>query len=90
MLRKLQKDSFINEKLAEEISKDKAVKEIAVKPFVTDIVEYLDAMEEEKFHIGPAAFSKDEFGNILDTLVPVRFKGDFLLRTLTWLTILML
>ncbi|HOZ44889.1 MAG TPA: DNA-directed RNA polymerase subunit beta, partial [Candidatus Dojkabacteria bacterium] len=74
------KDSFINEKLAEEISKDKAVKEIAVKPFVTDIVEYLDAMEEEKFHIGPAAFSKDEFGNILDTLVPVRFKGDFLLE----------
>lgn len=70
----------IDEKLAKKISEDKSVKEVAVKPFVTDVVEYLDAMDEEKHYISAATIKTDEFGNILDTLLPVRYKGEFLLE----------
>ncbi len=72
--------TFIDEKLAEKIAKEKSIKEVTVKPYIIDKVEYLDAMEEEKYHIGSATSSKDEYGNITDTLIPVRFKGEFLLE----------
>ena len=72
--------TLVDAKLAEKIAKEKSIKEVSVKPFVTDKVEYLDAMEEEKFHIGSATLSKDEFGNITDTLLPVRYKGEFLVE----------
>ena len=70
----------IDEKLAKKISDDKSIKEVAVKPFVTEEVEYLDAMDEEKHYISAATIKTDEFGNILDTLLPVRYKGEFLLE----------
>jgi len=72
--------TLVDAKLAEKIAKEKSIKEVSVKPFITDKVEYLDAMEEEKYHIGSATLSKDEFGNITDTLLPVRYKGEFLLE----------
>ena len=71
---------LIDEKLAKKIFAEKSVKEVEVKPFVTDKVEYLDAMDEEKHYISAATIKRDEFGNILDTLLPVRYKGDFLLE----------
>ncbi len=70
----------IDEKLAEKIVKEKSIKEIHVKPFISDDMEYLDAMDEEKYQISSATVKKDEFGNILDTLLPVRYKGDFSLE----------
>ncbi|HHX99629.1 TPA: DNA-directed RNA polymerase subunit beta [Candidatus Dojkabacteria bacterium] len=71
---------FVDEKLAEKIIKEKSVKEISVKPFVTENVEYLDAMDEENFRISSATIAKDEYGNITDTLLPIRYKGEFLLE----------
>jgi len=71
---------IVDEKLAKKITGDKSIKEVAVKPFVTDEVEYLDAMDEEKHYISAATIKTDEFGNILDTLLPVRYKGEFLLE----------
>ena len=71
---------LIDEKLAKKISAEKSIKEVEVKPFVIDEVEYLDAMDEEKHYISAATIKRDEFGNILDTLLPVRYKGDFLLE----------
>lgn len=71
---------LIDEKLAKKIAAEKSIKEVEVKPFVTDEVEYLDAMDEEKHYISAATIKRDEFGNILDTLLPVRYKGDFLLE----------
>ncbi len=71
----------VNEKLAAAISKEKSLKEISIKPFVTEEIEYLDAMDEEEYYISTATIKKDEFGNILDTLLPVRYKGDFFLET---------
>ncbi len=71
---------FIDEKLAEKIVKEKSIKEVSVKPFVTDNVKYLDAMDEENFRISSATIAKDEYGNITDTLLPIRYKGEFLLE----------
>lgn len=71
---------LVDEKLAAKISKEKSVKEVSVKPFVTKEIEYLDAMDEEKSHISSAIIKTDEYGNILDTLLPVRYKGEFLLE----------
>jgi len=74
------KGDKIDEKMAKAISGDKSIKEVAVKPFVTDSIDYLDAMDEEKYYISTATISRDEFGNILDTLLPVRYKGEFLVE----------
>ncbi|MGI5897889.1 MAG: DNA-directed RNA polymerase subunit beta [Candidatus Dojkabacteria bacterium] len=76
----------IDEKLAEKIVKEKSIKEVDVVPFVADEVEYLDAMDEEKYQISSATVKKDEYGNILDTLLPVRYKGDFSLEDATIVT----
>ncbi len=69
--------TLIDEETAKKIEKESKIKEISVKPFVGEDIEYLDAMEEEKCHISSATITKDEYGNIIDTLVPVRYKGDF-------------
>ncbi len=66
--------------LAEKIVKQKGIKVVKVKPFFTDDVEYLDAMDEEKHYISSATINADEYGNITDTLVPVRHKGDFMIE----------
>ena len=71
---------MIDSALAKKIAAEKDIKEVAVRPFVTEEVEYLDAMDEEKHYISAATIDKDEFGNILDTLLPVRYKGEFSLE----------
>lgn len=71
---------LIDEKLAKKISEEKSIKEVKVRPFITHEVEYLDAMDEEGHYISAATIRRDDFGNILDTLLPVRHKGEFLLE----------
>ncbi len=71
---------MVDSALAKKIAAEKDIKEVAVRPFVTEEVEYLDAMDEEKHYISAATIDKDEFGNILDTLLPVRHKGEFSLE----------
>jgi len=70
----------IDDSLADKIVKVKDLKKIKVKPFVTDEIEYLDAMDEEKFYISSATINTDDKGNITDTLVPVRHMGDFMIE----------
>jgi len=49
-----------------------------VKMHVTDVVEYLDASDEQYHYITHAGISIDKDGYILDDRIPVRYKGDFL------------
>lgn len=70
----------VDEKLAEKIVKIKDLKKIKVKPFITDDIEYLDAMDEEKYYISTATIATDEYDNIMDSLIPVRHGGDFMIE----------
>lgn len=70
----------VDEKLASAISSEKSIKSVKVKPFLTENIEYLDAMEEEKHYISTATINADEYGNIVDTMIPVRHKGDFMIE----------
>lgn len=67
----------LNEKQMDKITADKKIKKIKVTPFISNEVVHFDAMEEESHHISPANIKTDEFGNIIDKLVPVRIAGDF-------------
>ena len=72
--------TFITKDIAEKISSIKDKKSIKVKPFISEEVDYLDALEEEDKYISIPSVNTDEFNNILETLVPVRHKGDFILE----------
>ncbi|MBN2532630.1 MAG: DNA-directed RNA polymerase subunit beta [Spirochaetales bacterium] len=47
----------------------------------TNQIEYLSAMDEEKYFIAQANAPIDDDGNFLETLVPVRKGGDYTTRT---------
>jgi len=70
----------VDEKLAEKIVKIKDLKKVKVKPFITGDIEYLDAMDEEKYYISTATIATDEDNNIMDSLIPVRHGGDFMIE----------
>jgi len=70
----------VTKEIAEKIVAEKGIKEVAVRPFVSDEVLYFDAMDEECFYISSATVKTDESGNIVDNIVPVRHKGDFVLE----------
>jgi DNA-directed RNA polymerase subunit beta len=72
--------SVIDKALAEKISDLKELKEVNVKPYISDEIVYLDAMDEEKYYISSATVKTDESGNIAENIVPVRHKGDFVLE----------
>lgn len=71
---------IVTEEIAGKIAAEKEIKEVNVRPFISDEVVYFDAMDEEKFYISSATVHTDERGNIVDNLVPVRHKGDFVLE----------
>lgn len=50
---------------------------------VTDQVEYLTAMEEDRYFIAQADAMLDDGGKFVDELVPVRKKGDYITRPAT-------
>ncbi len=66
----------LSEKDVEKLLKSD-VKEIEVKPFVTEEVCYLDADDEIKSKIGSAILDKDEDGNILESNAFIRFDGTY-------------
>jgi len=70
---------MITAKTAEQLKKVDQ-KTIKVKSFFTDEIEYIDASIEEDSHIGMATIKADEFGNITESLAPVRYRGEFLLQ----------
>ncbi len=53
-----------------------AKKEIKVHIFVTGDVQYLNALEEEQHRIVHAGINVDEFDNIFEEEVDIRFKGE--------------
>ena len=74
------KGDKIDEKLIEKLTKIKGLETIKVIPFITDEIEYLDAMDEEQHYISTATIKTDEQNNITDSLVPVRHGGDFMME----------
>ena len=47
------------------------------KGFVTDKVDYLSAIEEERYVIAPASVKLSEKGKLEDELVPARYRGNY-------------
>ena len=72
--------TLITKDIAEKIVAIKDRKSVKVKPFISEEVDYLNALEEEEKYISIPSVNTDEFNNILETLVPVRNKGDFILE----------
>jgi DNA-directed RNA polymerase subunit beta len=70
----------------EKLYEKKNIKSVKVKPFFSDEIVFLDASVEEEKYIGPASIDRDDNGNVVSTLVPVRHEGDFLLEDVNLLT----
>lgn len=68
--------TLIDEKLAKEIAKQKNSKTIKIKPWASKEIEYLNATVEDRKNIAHAGIHKDEHGNILDSIVEARVKGN--------------
>ncbi len=66
----------IDEKLAKEIAKDKQVKSVKIKPWVSKEIEYVNAAKEDRKNIAHAGINMDEDGNILDEIVEARVRGN--------------
>ena len=73
------KGDKIDQDLAKKISGIKELKEIKVRPFITEEIEYFDASDEEKKYIGATAIKVDENENIIENTSPVRHGGDFVI-----------
>jgi len=71
------KGTKVDKELAAKISKLKDIKKIKVKPYIISKVDYFDALEEEEKYIAPTSIKIDENNNILETIIPVRHAGDF-------------
>ncbi|MFC1686412.1 DNA-directed RNA polymerase subunit beta [Patescibacteria group bacterium] len=61
----------IDEKSAKELAK-LGLKTISVQPFVSDEIEYLDAIKEDKTIIGQAHFKRDKKSNVTKRLTSAR------------------
>ncbi len=68
---------LISSEKAEKLAKIKDLKEINVRSYVTNEVEYLDARDEDEVGIRVSTVEQDEFGNILEELAPMKYKGSF-------------
>ncbi|MFA5947585.1 MAG: DNA-directed RNA polymerase subunit beta [Candidatus Gracilibacteria bacterium] len=66
----------INGKDAITISKDKSVKEIKVRAYLTDVIKYFDADAEKDLIIAQANSELDELGQFLNTRVSARKNGE--------------
>ena len=71
----------IDEKVLGQI-KDAKVAQVRIRPVVTDEIVYLDASEEEKFHIAQANAALDENNRFSEDRVLVRYKDKFLEETI--------
>ncbi len=69
--------AMIDDKLFAQI-KEAKVAQVRIRPIVTDEIVYLDATEEEKFHIAQANAELDENFRFAEERVLVRWKDKFL------------
>lgn len=70
----------IDKASAEKLAKDKDLKEVPVRSYVGGKTEYVDASGELEQVITMSGVKMDENGNILEVLVPIRHRGDFLIQ----------
>lgn len=70
----------ITKDVAEEISKIKDLKDVEVKSYVTEEINFFDARDEDFVRVSMSSIAIDEDGNLVDDIVPVRHKGDFVLQ----------
>jgi DNA-directed RNA polymerase subunit beta len=68
-------DTLIDAGLAQKIAAKKDIKTVAVRPFVTREIEYLNAIVEDKQIIAHAGIHIDDHDNILDAMIEARVKG---------------
>lgn len=54
--------------------------EVKVVSYCTDQIEYFDALDEESIVVTAATVQTDKYGNILESIVPTRSKGSFVLE----------
>lgn len=71
---------LITKEIAEKIAAKKDIKNIQVKPFISEEYDYLDALDEEGMYISIPSVNTDEYNNILESIVPARHLGDFILE----------
>ncbi len=68
--------TMIDEKMAEQITKDKKIKTVKIKPWISKEIEYINATVEDRKNIAHAGIHIDEHGNILDAIIEARVKGN--------------
>ncbi|HEQ65336.1 MAG TPA: DNA-directed RNA polymerase subunit beta [bacterium] len=71
---------LINADTAKLIAAQKDIKKVEVYSYITDEVEYLDPDTEDRSVISVSTVEQDEHGNIIEKLVPVKDRGEFMLR----------
>ena len=74
------KGTLITTEIADKIVARKEIKKIKVVPFISEEIKYFDALEEESRYISIPSIKTDKHCNILESLVPIRNKGDFVLE----------
>jgi DNA-directed RNA polymerase subunit beta len=68
--------TLIEEDLAKKIAKNKKIKTVRIKPWVSREIEYINATVEDRKNIAHAGISLDQFGNIKELLVEARVRGN--------------
>ncbi|KKR05536.1 MAG: DNA-directed RNA polymerase subunit beta [candidate division WS6 bacterium GW2011_GWF2_39_15] len=71
---------LITPEIAKHLKAEDRVKEIKVVSYMTDEIVYFDARDEEEYSITSSTVKYDQYGNILDALVPARNRGLFILE----------
>ncbi|MBU2028477.1 DNA-directed RNA polymerase subunit beta, partial [Patescibacteria group bacterium] len=66
----------IDEKLAKKIAQNKKIKTVRIKPWVSREIEYINATVEDRKNIAHAGIELDKFGNIQESLVEARVRGN--------------
>ncbi len=74
------KGEYITGEIASKLAKIKNLKELSVRSYIGENIEYFDARDEEQFRISLAGIGQDKFGNITDKIAPVRHNGKFLIQ----------
>ncbi len=68
--------TLIDQDLAKKIAKEKKIKTVKIKPWITKEIEYLNATKSDRKNIAHAGVNIDEHGNILDAMVEARVRGQ--------------
>ena len=68
--------TLIDEKIAKAIAKNKKIKSVKIKPWVSKEIKYINATVEDRKNIAHAVINLDEYGNILDPIVEARVHGN--------------